>query len=933
MKSINIVIALLILVQVQLLSQQQLSNSPVPFDPSVKSGTLPNGMVYVIKHNEKPENRVELRLVVKTGSTMENDDQQGLAHLIEHMAFNGTKHFAKSELVDYLESIGTAFGPHLNAYTSFDETVYMLQVPTDQPEFVAKGLQILEDWAHNLSFEHEEIDKERGVVIEEWRTRLGANERMRNVYWPVLYKDSRYGERLPIGKPEIIRNAPYEKLTSFYNDWYRPDNMAVMIVGDIDVAEMETMIKNHFSSIPNPANPKPVVNWDVKDHGDLRIVHATDKEATSAMIQIIYKHPLEAFKTESEFRKQLAIQLYNSLMASRLSELRKKSDPPFSFANTSFGSMVKTKAAFRSFAVVNDNGLLRGLETLITENERVKRHGFTETELVRAKKSMLRSYESAFNERNNTESSSLVDEYINWFLEGVPAPGIQYEFDFCNKYLDGITLAEINAFAQSWITDNQENCTTIITAPDKESVIVPTDAEVRALFEKIKNVDIPAYVDEVIDKPLIATLPSKGKIVSEEENQNFNFKILTLSNGAVVYLKKTDFKNDQVVMNALSFGGRSAYSEADDVNVRFSASIQSSSGMGEFSQVQLDKLMQGKKASVVPGINDFSESLSGSASPADLELWLQLLHLRFTSPRLDEEAFSSFITQQKTGLQNRHVDPVNAFRDTVQVTMSCYHDRKFPISTELIDQINKERALEIYKQRFSNAADWKFVFVGNFDEAQLRPLLEQYIASLPSSPSIETWKDMGVKTPRGKSRKVVKRGVEQKSMVQINYTGASQWTQSERLLMQAMNNLMQIKLRESLREDESGTYGVGCNGAINRIPNNDYNITISFQCDPANTDKLITAAFEVINNVRTQGCGSEDLTKITEGLKRSRETSKQENNFWVTQLSTAALYGDLPVTDEEFELFIRNLTSDVLREAANRYYNDANRLEFILLPE
>jgi len=809
----------------------------------------------------------------------------------------------------------------------------MLRVPTDSEVYVTKGMQILEDWAHNLSFDTVEINKERGVVIEEWRLGQGANERMRNQYWPILFKDSRYEVRLPIGKKDILLHTPYEKLISFYKDWYRPDNMAVIVVGDIDMDKMEAMIKQHFSTIPNPSNERKVQEWQVPDHKELRIAKATDKEAPYTLVQIMYKHKKEVFKTIGDYRNQMLFNLYNGMMGSRLQELAKQSDPPFTFASTSYGGLVRTKDVYASFAVVKDQGMERGLETLVTENERVRRFGFTQTELDRQKKSLMRRMESSFAEKDKTESASLTREYISYFLENEPAPGIAYELELYKKYLSGITLNEVNALCKNWINASGENCTVVVEAPEKKEVVLPTDEKIKSIFTAAAKMDIKPYVDKVLDKPLISKKPVAGKIISEKHNDDFDYTELNLSNGAKVIYKKTDFKNDQILLSATSFGGSSLCPEKDDANASYAASIVQNSGIGEFNQTQLEKYLQGKIVRLFNYIGETQQGLSGAASPQDLETLMQLLYLRFTAPRKDVDGFNSFISQQKSFLENGNSNPESAYNDTIEVTMSNYHPRRKPETMETLKEINHDRALEIYKQRFADASGFTFVFTGNFKVEDLRKYVEEYIASLPSTNSKETWKDVGVTHPKGKVAKTVKRGVEPKSSVQIKFHGDATYSSKENMDMQSLVKLMQILLRESLREENSGTYGVQCYGGISRIPKQEYSLDIAFGCAPENVKKLTDTAMIEIEKVKTEGCNEKNLTKIKETFRRDRETNLKENNYWAQRMLSASLFNESMMKQDEFDSYLKNLNSDDLKRLAIKYFNLNNYGYFILVPE
>lgn len=913
-------------------SQSTNLHLPIPLDPNVRTGTLENGLKYYIRHNEKPDNRVELRMAVNTGSTMEDDDQRGLAHFVEHMAFNGSKNFAKNELIDYLESIGTKFGPHLNAYTSFDETVYMMQVPTDNAEYVTTGMQILEDWAHNLSFDAAEIDKERGVVVEEWRLGQGADERMNRKTYPVLFMGSRYEHRLPIGKKEIVEGATHERIKQFYYDWYRPDNMAIIIVGDVDVDAMEATVKKHFEPIKNPAAPRPVQAWAMPDSDELRIVNATDKEATNAAIEIIYKHNLFAIKTQSDYRQMLINRLYNSMLGGRLGELRKSGNPPFTFGNSSFGGLVRTKSAYSSFAMVAGDGIERGLRALLDENERVRQHGFTQTELDRSKLSLMRSIESALAEKDKTESSRLVGELVQYFLSGAPVPGIEFTANFYKTFLEGVQLTEVNAMAQKWINNQGKNCTVIITAPEKEGVAIPDDNAIRKIFSETSAQKMAPYIDEMPAKPLIEKMPAAGTIVAETYNKEFDYSELKLSNGARIFWKKTDFKNDQVMFSASSFGGTGKYSDSEYYSALFASSVVQNSGIGNFTQNQYDKYKQGKIAAVNTSIGETSESFNGSASPKDLEFLFQQIHTRFQTPRTDVDGFNSFIKQQNTFLENRSVDPGNAFQDSVRAVMNNYHKRRMAVTSETLKLTNHQRALEIFNDRFNDAGDFVFAFVGNFDEAILRNFVTLYIASLPAGEK-ENWTDIGVTRPSGKVERTVHRGIEPKSSVSINFYGKAEYTAQENMDMQSLMKLMQIKLRESLREEQGGTYGVGCNGFIARIPKVESSINVSFGCGPENVQSLTAAAFAEIEKVKQNGCSEEDLVKIRENFKREREIALSENSYWLQRLLNRGMYSDEIMTQKEFDDYYTNLDSDDLKNLAIRFFDLANYGYFVLVPE
>ncbi len=910
-----------------------LQGQQLPLNPNVKTGRLQNGLTYFILQNKRPEKRMELRIAVNAGSTAENDDQLGIAHFVEHMAFNGTRHFKKSELVDYLESIGTKFGPHLNAYTSFDETVYMMRVPTDSATQVNNAFLILEDWAGGLTFDTTEINKERGVVIEEWRLGQGAFERMRNKYWPVIFKDSRYEIRLPIGKKEILETVPYEKLIAFYKDWYRPDNMAVIAIGDFDVNEIEKKIIEHFSNLSNPQNERPVQSWDVPDQPRLDIAKVTDKEAPYTMIEMSYRHPKQDTKNEQDYRRNMVQNLYNGLINSRLEELINKPDAPFNYAYTYYGNMVRNKSNYTSFAIVNDKKIMKGLEALVQENERVRRYGYTPGEFDRQKKELMRNIEKQYAERDKTESANFTYELVSYFLEGNPSEGAEKAYELHKKYLDGISIEEVNALAKEWILPEGRNAFVVIQAPEKAGVVLPDDDAIRKIFNDAEKLVLKPYEDKTSNVPLLAKKPLAGKIISTKTDTLFKYTELKLSNGATVVYKKTNFKNDDIQFRAHSWGGSGLYSVRDDMSIGMAGGIMEKSGLGSFDKTQLDKSLKGKTVSIYPYITEISENIYGNSSPNDLETLMQMVYLYFTSPRNDKSGYEAFMEQQKGFIENRKLDPENAFYDTVQVTMSGYHERRRPWTIELLNEVKHDRAFTVFKERFANAGDFTFYFVGNIDEAKIKKFACNYIASIPSKNIKETWKDVNVQTPKGIVKKTVKRGIEPKSSVSFEFTGPATFSAKENMDMKALASLLSIKLRESLREEKGGTYGVDCYGHISRIPKIEYDLSISFGCAPANVDSLTQAALDVIEKVKKSGCDDKDLTKLKETFRRERETNLRENNWWINNLMSKYNMKDNLPSQKELDDYLAKLNSEDLKVAAIKYLKLDNYGYFVLIPE
>jgi len=914
-------------------AQTLTSDSQIPLDPNIKIGKLENGITYYIRKNSKPENRLELRLAVNAGSILEDDDQLGLAHFTEHMAFNGTKNFSKNELVSYLQSVGVRFGAHLNAYTSFDETVYILHLPSDSSEIVNQGFQILEDWAHNLSFENEEIDKERGVVIEEWRLGQGAEMRMLDKYLPVIFKDSRYSKRLPIGTKEILENFEYETLKRFYRDWYRPELMAVIAVGDLEIEEMEAKIVQHFNNVPVSENPRERKTYPVPDHQETLVAIESDPEAAFTQVQLYFKSDPKPFITLADYRTLITQGIYTGLLNQRLEELRQKADPPFIFASIEYGSTwARTKSAYQAFAMVSENGVEKGLRTLLEETRRIRLHGFTQGELERYKKDMLILYQRAYNERDKTESGSYAGEYIANFLQKEPIPGIEFEYGYVQQILPGITLEDVNGLTEKWIKD--DNRVVVITAPEKEGIVLPTKDQVRGILEEVANSQVEPYQDELAGLVLMEQVPTPGKIVKENELPEIGVTELTLSNGVQVKLKSTDFKNDEVLFYAYSPGGHSLYPDEDYYSATNSSSVVARSGVKEFSAIDLQKLMAGKIVSVTPFINELTEGLRGNSTPADMETMFQLIHLEFTAPRKDAEIFQGYITNNKALYKNLLSNPQYYYYDKLTRLLTQNHLRGggFP-KDEDWDKIDLERLHQIYQDRFKDASDFTFMFVGAFQMDQIKPLIETYLASLPTTNRTESWKDVGVRPPSGSVEKSFNKGTDPKSMVTLIFTGETEYDRNESYKLNAVAELLDIKLIETLREEKGGVYGASAGGQISQYPYSNYSVTIRFPCSPDNVDELIAATMAEIHKLKQNGPEEKDLNKVKETLKRERETNLKENSYWLTVLRSYYYNGEDPRETLKYEERINAITVQDIQETANKYLNTDNFIKVVLYPE
>ncbi|MBP7497470.1 MAG: insulinase family protein [Bacteroidales bacterium] len=916
-------------------SQQLDLNSKVEIDPKIKIGKLDNGLTYYIRQNHKPEKRVELRLAIKAGSINETDLQQGLAHFVEHMAFNGSKNFKKNELVDILEKMGIKFGAELNAYTSFNETVYMLTVPTDKPEILEKSFLVLEDWANNLSLEDKEIDKERGVITEEWRLGLGADDRMMKKYFPVLLKGSKYADRMPIGKIDVIKNFKYETLRSFYRDWYRPNLSAVIVVGDLEPTYAEEQIKKHFAGIKNPENQRPVETYIIPDNKEPLVAITTDPEATESGLSIFYKHPKLAENTIADYRKRyILLNLFTDMLNKRLQEIAEKPECPYIYAYGSYGDfLARDKDAYTLGVASKDNQMLEAFDVLLSENERVRRFGFTQTELERSKADLLSGFERAAKEADKTESSRFANEYIRHFLDNESIPGIENELKYTKSLLPGINIEEINKLASQLITDN--NIGLAVTAPEKKDIIIPTEKQILDIIQKVKTKELTAYIDNVSNEPLIKSKPAGSKVISKKENKEFDYTELTFANGVKVILKSTDFKNDEILFSGYSLGGTSLYPDKDLLSASFAASIITDGGIGNFDKTQLDKKLAGKIVRINPYISDLREGFSGNASPKDFETLLQLTWLYFKEPRKDTTAYKAFISKTKNQLKFIGSSPQMVFIDTIMKIISSNSPRTITNLTLLkkMDQINLDVCYKIFKERFADGSDFNFFIVGNFKTDTLIPMLETYLGGLPSKKSRENWKNVEPKFPAGKNELTVYKGLEPQSMVAIAMKGKFEWSYKNIVVMNMLSSVLDIKLREKIREDKGGTYGLSVQFDTELYPEPSFTDFFFWGCSPKNTDKLSKIVFKEIKKIKKSGPEKVNVDKVKENLCREREVNFKKNNFWLSRLENYYFMNINLLSLEAYKDIVNSINADEIKKAANDYIPLDNLVRVVLKPE
>ncbi|MFD2932340.1 M16 family metallopeptidase [Spirosoma flavum] len=906
-------------------------SSLIPLDPDVKVGKLPNGLTYYIRKNAEPKNRAELRLVIRAGSVLETDNQQGLAHFMEHMEFNGTKNFPKNELVNFLQSAGVRFGADLNAYTGFDETVYQLPVPTDSANVFTQAFQILEDWAHNATIDPTEVDKERGVILEERRLGRGAGQRMRDKYFPALLNDSQYAKRLPIGTEQVLTTFKPETLRQFYKDWYRPDLMAVIAVGDFDMKQVEGIIREKFGRIPAVKSEKPRTEYDIPAHKDTKVVIVTDPEQPNTVVQVIYKRPEIKEKTLNDLRESIKRGLFNTMIGNRIQELTQRADPPFLGGYSNYSDFLGNLDAFTSIAVAKEGNVEKAIRAVLDENARVKQFGFTATELARAKQEFMTSVEQAYSERDKTRSVNFVNEYVQNFTDKAPYTSIDFYYNFLKKEQDGIKLGEVNALVDQFI--HNDNRAVIVMAPEKDKAKLPTVAQILNYVDDAGK-GLTAYEDKTLNSPLLAKQPTGSPVVNEKQIKDIDVTEWTLKNGVHVVLKPTNFKNDQILFSASSLGGTSLYDLKDFQSARFSSTLTAMGGTGEYNQIQLGKFLSGKQVSVFPFVGELSEGINGSAAPKDLETALQLLYSYFTQPRKDADVVKGFLSNQRSSLQNQINTPTPAkvFQDTVTVTLGNNSPRRQPLRPDDLDKIDLDRALKIYQERFANAGDFTFYFVGNFKEDKLKPLVEKYLGGLPSTDKAEKFNDLGIRAPKGQISKTVYKGVDSKASVQLVYSGDLTWSPENATQLDALAEVLEIKLIEKLREEESGVYGVGANAAYAKYPVPRYTFRINFGCAPENVEKLIAKTQELINDLKAKGALPTDIAKFKAETQRETEVQLKDNQFWLGYLQNQYYNGDAPdeVLHEKEQL--SKVTVESTKSAANQYFGP-NLIRLVLMPE
>lgn len=913
---------------------QQLS--PVPIDPKVRYGKLENGLTYYIRHNEQPKQRAEFYIAQNVGAILENDDQNGLAHFLEHMCFNGTKNYPGKGIINYFESIGVKFGSNINAYTSLDETVYNLsEVPTIRETVIDSALLVLHDWSSFVTLDEKEIDSERGVIREEWRTGAGAERRMWKESNKLKYPGSQYAKRDIIGDTAVINNFSYKTLRDYYQKWYRPDQQAILVVGDVDVDKIEAKIKTMFADIkakPN-AGERPI--YPIDDNVEPIISIVKDGEATMTRIELEYKHdvmPQEVKLSMQGYAVNVVNSLISMMLGYRIDEITQQADAPFVGANAYYGDIFKSKDAFQLLAIPKEGNEMAGLKAILLEAEKMKRFGFTNSELERAKTDLLKSVENAYNDRENQKNRNLVREYYRHFLSDEVIPGIEWEFNTLKMILPGLPIDAINQVAKSYVTDN--NLIVSFMAPDKPAVKIPSEAEIRAAIEETKKAEITAKAEETMNKALIEKTPKAGKVKKISQNSSLGTTEWILSNGVKVIFRPTTFKKDEILLSAYSWGGTSKVKEIADLpSALLAANIVSNNGLGNYNQIELNKVLTGKIASVNPYISQYAEGFSGKSSVADFETMLQLIYLNFTGQRKDDNAFASMMNMYKASLANSASDPRKAFSDTINTMLTNHNPRTVIINLSTIDKINQDKALEIFKQRFASPADFTFIFTGNVDfmNDTVKNAICTYLGGLKGKKVIEKQTDDNVRKPLGLVNNYFKQEMKiKKASNFILYSAKTPYNLQNRIAMTTIGNILNIRYLESIREKEGGSYGVGVRGSINNIPIDEAVVLMQFDTDPEKQQKLMGIIHSEVKEIINNGPRKDDLQKVKENLLKKYEEDLRENNWW--QSAVSLYYQDKLNLPDNYKAAVEALTPEMVQSLLKSIVEQGNVLEVVMKP-
>jgi zinc protease len=905
--------------------------APLPLDPTITTGRLANGLVYFIRQNPRPGNRVLMRLAVRAGSNDEADDQRGLAHMLEHMAFNGSAKFKPGELVKYLESIGARFGPHVNAYTSYDETVYMLDVPTDRPGAVRRGFEALSDFAAGITMDPVEVNKERGVVIEEWRGRLGAGTRMQQpqiegIFGPM----SRYAQRLPIGTPESLKAFTVQRLRDFYRTNYRGNRMAVVVVGDIAPADIERLIRELFAAVPGGTGARPA--YPIPPHTDTRFVTTSDPEAQGSSVSIIHKRPFRALISIADYRHSLVGGLMAQMVNARLGEMARQPGAPFLGASVGDQTLGLTVQALSVSARVNDGRIPEGLSAIAQEVARIKQFGFGAAEFDRAQRSTLAQYERMYNERNNGQSGALAAELLRHYLSQEAVPGIERELPLARELLQGITREEVAAYAREVLPDT--NRVVLASAPQKAGLTPVSDVQLKEALTSGLAATVTAWRDEASSKELMSRPPQPGTVRARREMPEIGVTVLTLSNGVEVWLKPTEFRNDQIIYTSYARGGVSLAPEADYLNASLASSFVSLGGVGGFTPVDLGKMLAGRLSSAGTYISTYLHGITGSSTPKDLETSLQLAYLNVTAPNNDPSTLELMKRRMEANLANQSQSPGVVFGERLRSVNTVGHYTSRPIRLDDLPKLDAKKMLDFYTARFANAANFTFFFVGSFKVDDVAPLIATYLGALPSTGKPDSLhRDLGLGFPTSVVREVVRKGQEPRANTVITFFSDTGLDEAESHRAESVAEVLQTRLREVLREQLGGTYSVGV-GYSNTAPQTGYGTTqIQFGSSPENVDKLVAAVLDEVDKLRRDGPTASEVNNVKQAEKNDLAAAVTQNGFWLNSLQSAHVMGRDPRMIPRQVERTDALTEQNIHAAAQKYLPAARYTVLSLLPE
>lgn len=909
----------------------------LPVDTTVRYGVLSNGLTYYIKHNKYPEGQADFYIAQKVGSMQEEDNQLGLAHFLEHMAFNGTVNFkGRKTMLNYLEQNGAQFGTNVNAYTSYDETVYNLtNIPLKREGILDSCLLILHDWSNSLLLEDAEIDQERAIIKEEWRTRSNAQTRIWDQILPVVFEGSKYTNRMPIGSMDIVENFKYQELKDYYKKWYRPDLQGIVIVGDFDADQVESKVKRLFSGIPKPQNPAERIYYNVPDNDEPIIAIATDAEARATQIVLYSKHddvPIEVKQSLQGYYLSVLKVFASNILNSRLAEISRKSNSPYLGASASDGEFLvsKTKRAWTIAAVCHEDSIQSSLKALLTENKRVLDYGFLDSEVERLKANLLQAYENAYNNRDKQRNSYYTGQYVRAFTSGEPFMDIADEYNIIKQILPQITSGQVTAYLRS-IANFDKNVVITVTGPQKGSIMSLTKDKILSIFSDVKSDLLANYEESVSNESLINELPQKGQIIDEQKDEKFNTSVLTLSNGIKVILKKTDFKDDQIFIKSISRGGSSLFDDNEIINAEQIATVPSIGGLGNFSIIDLNKRLAGKTASVSCYVNAYTQGVSASTNQKDIETAMQLIYLVMTNPRVDRDSFAAYLNRVKTSLSNSEQKSETAFNDTIINALYMDNPRFERLKLEDLDKLNYDRMIEMYKECFLSSEPPVFTIVGSIVVDSVKPLLEKYISVLPVNKSKRPYVVRNSVFRKGEYIKHFDHKMETpKSSVFKLYSAYIERSQKNRITLNFLKQILDMVYTRTIREEEGGTYSVNTSASISRIPEGQTMINISFTTDTLKVADLNRKAHEELVRISKEGPEQEDFDKVKKYLIKNHEDRIKTNPYWLTSLETYHFY------DEDNYSTYLNIIEEIslndIRDIAKEVLKAKNYIEVIMFP-